>query len=77
MERQKLRARIIEKYGTLGRFCMETGITATTVTNTLKGRHTPNPIAIIGWCHLLDIPESEADIFFDRKVATAQQMEAR
>lgn len=77
MERQKLRARIIEKYGTLGRFCRATGITATTVTNILKGRHTPNPLAIIGWCHILDIPDEEASIFFDLDVGKIQQRETR
>ena len=73
MIRQKLRARIIEKYGTLGRFCRVTGITSTTVTNVLKGRSTPNPLAIVGWCHVLDIPDSEQHIFFGDEAASMRQ----
>lgn len=77
MERLKLRARIIEKYGTLGRFCQKTGISPHTVTNVLSGRSTPNALARLGWCHILDIADEDADIFFTREVAQMQQMETR
>ena len=77
MERLKLRARIIEKFGTIGHFCQRTGLSASAVTNVLKGRNTPSPLAIVGWGHVLDIPDDELDIFFGREVATAQQRETR
>lgn len=73
MERLKLRARIIEKYGTIGRFCASVGISPVTVTNVLAGRTTPHPLAIIGWCHVLSIPEEDAAIFFTREVAETQR----
>ena len=76
MERLKLRARIIEKYGTIGRFCASVGISPVTVTNVLAGRTMPNQLAIIGWCHVLSIPEEEANIFFGREVAE-KQLETR
>lgn len=77
MERRKLRGRIVEKYGTIWQFCREIGITPTTVTNVLSGKTTPNPLAIIGWCHVLDIPEEEAYIFFNLDVAKAKHVETR
>lgn len=73
MERQKLRARIIEKYGTIGKFCEKTGVTPQAVTNVLKGRNTPTPLAMIGWGHVLDIPEEDLYIFFNREVGKTQK----
>lgn len=72
MKRLKLRARIIEVYGTIGNFCKATGITPQAVTRILSGVSTPNPLAIIGWCHVLNIPETERDLFFTREVGSIQ-----
>ena len=72
MKRLKLRARIIEVYGTIGKFCKATGITPNAVTKILNGESTPNPLAIIGWCHVLNIPETERDLFFAKEVGDEQ-----
>lgn len=75
MERLKLRGRIVEKYGTIGHFCQVTGITPQTVTNILSGRSQPNTMAMIGWCHVLDIPEAEKELFFASEVGRIQPKE--
>lgn len=64
MERLKLKARIIERYGTLGNFAQKCGTNYQTVANTVSGRITPKGFALVGWLAALEIPENEAYIFF-------------
>lgn len=64
MDRLKLRGRIIEKYGTIGAFCMSIGISPNTATNVLGGKTTPTSKKMPIWCKALDIPMEEAGKFF-------------
>lgn len=64
MRRQKLKGRIVEKYGTITAFAEKFGITPQTVGNVLRGDVTPKGLALSGWLAALDIPENEAYIFF-------------
>ena len=68
MERLKLRARIIERYGTLGKFAEKCGTNYQTISNTLSGRITPRGMALIGWMAALGIPKDQAYIFFPESV---------
>lgn len=67
MERLKLRARIIERYGTLGAFAAKHGTNYQTIANVLSGRITPKGLTLVGWLSALNIPEAEKDIFFPEK----------
>lgn len=64
MKRLKLRGKIIEKYGTIGKFCKEVGITPSTASNVLNGRTTPTWNSIVKWCYALGISPEESGIFF-------------
>ena len=64
MERLKLKARIIERYGTLGNFAEKCGTNYQTIANTVSGRITPKGFALVGWLAALEIPEDETYIFF-------------
>ena len=64
MKRQKLRARIVEKYGTNKRFAEVLGVTPLTVTNVVKGRTTPTTRQMLKWCAALEIHPDETGIFF-------------
>lgn len=64
MERRKLRARIVEKYGTSQAFAAELGITSATVSNVVKGHTTPKTKLMPVWCKALDIKPEEIGIFF-------------
>lgn len=64
MKRLKLRGRIVEKYGTIGKFCKEVGISQTTASNVLNGRTTPTWNGIVKWCYALGISPEESGIFF-------------
>ena len=64
MNRLKLRAVIIEKYGTIGAFCKAIGINPGTATNVLSGKTTPTKNKLPIWCAALEItPETEEDFF--------------
>lgn len=67
MERLKLRARIVEKYGTNKAFAKHLGIAPYTVTNVIKGRTTPTTRQIPKWCDALEIAPEETGIFFTIK----------
>lgn len=67
MERLKLRARIIERFGTIGRFAKHIGITPTTASNVLAGRTTPTSKKVGAWCDALQIDPEEIGIFFAPK----------
>lgn len=64
MERLKLRARIIEKFGTIGAFCEAISINKSTATNVLSGRTTPTSKKIPLWCAALDIAPEDTGLFF-------------
>ncbi len=64
LKRQKLKGRIVEKYGTVTAFAEKFGTTPQTVGNVLRGDTTPKGLALSGWLAALDIPENEAYIFF-------------
>ena len=67
MERLKLRARIIEHFGTIGHFARHIGITQTTASNVLSGKTTPTSKKIGAWCEALQIQPEEIGIFFTPK----------
>lgn len=69
--RRKLKAKIIEHYGTIGAFCEHNHITKQTASNVLHGRSTPKGIHLTGWLTALHIPENEAAIFFADSVENA------
>lgn len=64
MKRQKLRARIVEKYGTNKQFAKILGVTPLTVTNVIKGRTTPTTRQMQRWCEALEIATEEIGLFF-------------
>ena len=64
MKRLKLRARIIERYGTLGAFAAKNGTNYQTISNVLTGKTTPKGLSLAGWLAVLEIPEDEVHIFF-------------
>ena len=68
MERLKLKARIIERYGTLGNFAEKCGTNYQTVWNTVSGNITPKGMTLVGWRSALEIPENETYIFFGESV---------
>lgn len=67
MERLKLRARIVEKFGTNRQFAESLGITPLTVTNVVKGRTTPTTRQMPRWCEALEIAPEETGLFFTIK----------
>lgn len=64
MQRLKLRGRIIERFGTIGAFTSNLGISATTASNVLSGKTTPTSKQLPKWCEALDIDPAETGIFF-------------
>ena len=64
MDRLKLKGRIIEKYGSVRAFAEQNGTTPQTVGNVLRGAITPKGIVLAGWLAVLDIPKTDAYIFF-------------
>lgn len=66
----KLRGRIVEKFGSVKRFCEETGICRVTLNNKLSGRTVFTADDITKICDALDIDVAEiGDYFFAEKVA--------
>lgn len=64
MKRNKLRGRIVEKYGTNGQFAKEIGVSVQTVSNVVSGRSTPTGKKMPIWCAALEIRSDEVGIFF-------------
>ena len=64
MERLKLRARIVEKYGTIGAFCNTLGIATSTATRVLSGKTAPTSKKILKWCAALEIAPEDMGRFF-------------
>ena len=65
--RQKLRARIVAKYGTSYAFAEHIGITPVTVSNVLRGKTTPTRNKMPLWLDALDIAPEETGLFFTIK----------
>ena len=60
----KLRGRIIEKFGSYKAFAEAIGVSTTIVSLKLTGRVTFDAPTIEKWCNALDIPISEAGLYF-------------
>lgn len=76
MERIKLKARIIDRFGSLGNFAKACGTNYQTVWNTVSGNITPKGMALVGWRAALEIPENETYIFFGKCVENNTTEEA-
>ena len=61
---QKLRGRIVEKFGTQEAFCKELGISSVTMSSRMTGKTGFTYNDIIEWSSLLDIPTEEIGEFF-------------
>lgn len=70
--RKELKGKIVEKYGNQSAFARAINLTPQTVSNVVAGKTTPQGAALIGWCAVLDIPYSEAGIFFGKQVENPQ-----
>ena len=60
----KLRGRIIEKYGTIGKFAESVGCSTNTISNYLTGSTNLSQDKILQWCDLLVIKEKEIPAYF-------------
>ncbi len=60
----KLRGRIIEKYGSQGEFADKIGLSETSVSKKMTGKTGFDQSDIIKWCEALDIPLAEAGTYF-------------
>lgn len=63
-EYRKLRGKIIEKYGTIGAFSKELGMTINIVSQKLNCKTKISQAEIIKWAELLDIDKSDIGIYF-------------
>lgn len=65
----KLRGRIVEKFKSIGRFCDEYGITATSMSEKLNNKSRFSQLDIIKMSEMLNIkPDEIAEYFFTLKV---------
>lgn len=65
-EYNKLKGRIVEKYGTRSRLAERLGVSDVTVSKKLTGKAQFDQADIVAWCEALEIDISEAgDYFFD------------
>lgn len=60
----KLRGRIVEKYGTIGRFGEVLGLSGVSMSKKLTGITGFSQADIIRWCELLDIDLSDVGDYF-------------
>lgn len=60
----KLRGRIIEKYGTQEKFAEALGITKQWLSLKMTGKSPFNQVTIRQWCDLLDINDNEISTYF-------------
>lgn len=66
MNYRKLRGKIIEKFGTIGKFCERIGRTKVSVSNKLNGKTGFSQREILAWCDILDIDHKDiGDFFYD------------
>lgn len=63
-EYNKLRGRIIEKYGTLGKFADVLGISYVAVSKKMNGKIGFSQQDMVIWCEKLDIDIADAPLFF-------------
>ena len=63
-EYNKLKGRIVEKFGTRGKFAEFLGVSDVTVSKKLTGRIQFDQEDIVAWCDALDIDISEAGDYF-------------
>lgn len=63
-ETNKLRGRIIEKFGSQTAFCSAVGNCTSHVSSYLKGKTTLSQDTIAKWAAALDIPSDELDAYF-------------
>lgn len=69
MDYQKLRGRIVEKYGTQGKFAKAVGLSEQSITAKMNGRSAFSQDDIKLWCELLNIkPKQIGEYFFSQKV---------
>lgn len=69
MNYQKLRGRIVEKYGTQSNFAEAVGLTEQSITAKMNGRTAIRNDEILLWCELLGIRTNEiGQYFFTQKV---------
>lgn len=61
---RRLRGRIIERYGTQGKFAKALGITDQTLTGKLSGRIQFSQEDIIKWSNLLGVEVNDVGAFF-------------
>lgn len=60
----KLRGRIIERFGSQGKFAEFLGISDVSVSKKMNGWVQFDQEDIVQWCEALDIPITEAGIYF-------------
>lgn len=63
-EYNKLRGRIVEKYGSLAKFVEKLDISYVAASNKLNGKAGFSQSDIVEWCELLDIDILDAPLFF-------------
>lgn len=63
-EYDKLKGRIVEKFGTRGRFAQAIGVSEVTVSKKLNEKTQFSQEDIVTWCKLLEIPITEAGTYF-------------
>ena len=77
-ENLELRGRIIQKFGSQGRFAQHIGKTQQTVTAKLNNRVQFTQNDILEWCNALDIPADDVGkYFFDQKLSKAESTQGR
>lgn len=64
MNRNKLKGRIVEKYGTQHAFAAQIGRSEQTVTAKLAGRSAFTQADIVKWCNALEIGKDEVGGYF-------------
>lgn len=67
MKRNKLKGKIIEKYGSSKSFAEKIGVTPQTVANVISGRTTPRGASMMCWTLMLDINDDEISVFFGKE----------
>lgn len=67
--KRKLKARIVELYGTEQKFAEALGVTRQTVSNVVRGRSVPRTAKWDLWANALECPkENLATLFFEQTV---------
>lgn len=64
MDRNKLRGKIVEMYGTQEKFAEALGVMSATVSQKLKNKREMTRADILKWAELLNIPPEEIHLYF-------------